>query len=166
MQTWQFLYFLFNKYIKFKNWTFWNQTFWNLTFCKPDVLQTWRFETGRFETRRFETRRFETWRFVGVPLKMLFSICQKEDNTRSCKINSTKNLYDFLKFVLICSTFTRNEWKINLRKQRFSDHLKMGSQDRFTTSLFLLRNRRPFSIRCRTAYVSATNRIFGHTCSI
>jgi hypothetical protein len=34
MQTWQFLYFLFNKYIKFKNWTFWNQT-----FCKPDVLK-------------------------------------------------------------------------------------------------------------------------------
>ncbi len=40
MQTWQFLYLLFNEYIKFKNWTFWNQTFGNLTFCKPDVLQT------------------------------------------------------------------------------------------------------------------------------
>ncbi len=44
MQTWQFLYFFFNKYIKFKNWTFWNQTFWNLTFvnltfCKLDVLK-------------------------------------------------------------------------------------------------------------------------------
>ncbi len=39
MQIWQFLYFLLNKYNKFKNWTFWNQTFWNLTFCKPDVLK-------------------------------------------------------------------------------------------------------------------------------
>ncbi len=35
---WQFLYFLLNKYIKFKNGTFWTQTFWNPTFCKPDVL--------------------------------------------------------------------------------------------------------------------------------
>ena len=40
-QTWQFLYFLFNKYIKLKNpdvfkllsqWTFWNRTLWNQTF--------------------------------------------------------------------------------------------------------------------------------------
>jgi hypothetical protein len=44
MQTWQFLYFLFNKYIKFKNGRFETRRFetWrfvNLTFCKPDVLK-------------------------------------------------------------------------------------------------------------------------------
>ncbi len=90
MQTWQFLYFLFNKYIKFKNRTFWSfylygrfetkhfetrrfetRRFVNLTFSKPDVLKTGRFETGRFETWRFETWRFETWRFVGVPCPTL-----------------------------------------------------------------------------------------------
>jgi hypothetical protein len=41
MQTWQFLYFLFNKYIKYKNRTFWSFYLYG------------RFETGRFET--FET---------------------------------------------------------------------------------------------------------------
>ncbi len=71
MQTWQFLYFLFNKYIKFKNLKFWS-------FDLYGRFETWRFETWRFvnltfckpyvETGRFETWRFETWRFVGVPL--------------------------------------------------------------------------------------------------
>ncbi len=49
MQTWQFLYFMFNKYIKFKNCTYWSFYLY-----------------GRFETKRFETRRFETWRFVNL----------------------------------------------------------------------------------------------------
>ncbi len=49
MQTWQFLYFLFNKYIKFKYWTRWSFYLY-----------------GRFETKRFETRRFETWRFLNL----------------------------------------------------------------------------------------------------
>ncbi len=49
MQTWQFLYFSFNKYIKFTNWTYWSFYLY-----------------GRFESGRFETRRFETWRFVNL----------------------------------------------------------------------------------------------------
>ncbi len=44
MLTWQFLYFLFNKYIKLKTGHFETRRFetWrfvNLTFCKPDVLK-------------------------------------------------------------------------------------------------------------------------------
>ncbi len=44
MQTWQFLYFLFNKYINLKTGCFATRRFetWrfvNLTFCKPDVLK-------------------------------------------------------------------------------------------------------------------------------
>ncbi len=49
MQTWQFLYFLFNKYIKFKNRTFWGF-----------------YLSGCFETKCLETRRFETWGFVNL----------------------------------------------------------------------------------------------------
>ncbi len=49
MQTWQFLYFLSNKYIKFKNWTYWSFYLY-----------------GRFETKRFKTRQFETYRFVNL----------------------------------------------------------------------------------------------------
>jgi hypothetical protein len=49
MQTWQFLSFLFNKDIKFKNLTFW---IFYLYRC--------------FETGRFETGRFETWLFVNL----------------------------------------------------------------------------------------------------
>ncbi len=49
MQTWKFLYFLFNKYIRFKN-----QTYWSFYLY------------GRFETIHFEIRRFETWRFVNL----------------------------------------------------------------------------------------------------
>ena len=49
MKTWQFLYFLFNKYIKFKNWTYWSFYLYE-----------------RFETGGFETRRFETWHFVNL----------------------------------------------------------------------------------------------------
>jgi hypothetical protein len=53
----KYKYFLFNKYIKFKNWTFWNHLFWNLTFWNRT-----------FWNLMFETWRFETWRFLGVPI--------------------------------------------------------------------------------------------------
>ncbi len=37
MQTWQFLFFLFNKYIKFKNWTI--EAFISMDILKPNVLK-------------------------------------------------------------------------------------------------------------------------------
>ncbi len=52
MQTWQFLNFLFNRYIKFKNWTFWNHV------LKPDVLYTWRFVNLTFWNRTFWNQMF------------------------------------------------------------------------------------------------------------
>ncbi len=75
MQTWQFLYFLFPKYIKFKTGRFETRRFetWRFVNWRFETgrFETGRFETGRFETGRFETWRFETWRFVGVPFKGL-----------------------------------------------------------------------------------------------
>ncbi len=94
MQTWQFLYFLFNVYIKFKNRTFWSFYLYG------------RFKTRRFETRRFETWRFETWRFVNLKFwNLTFCSCtkltfEKWENLCACWVCGTdtnaKGAHQFL----------------------------------------------------------------------